>query len=364
MSKRPRETTESSAACDKCLYGTIFAFCPNTGLSHAQYGGPDAKVAVPPPDPHHFVVGDIVWVKIKAHPWWPGEVVEHLTKQPPSMVSVRLMNPPKAYAATPELALITTHNKFVRFFDQVDEVKALSDLCEQKLERETHDVSAYEEAFHAAAQHANSLVRTILNPNFSKSLSVRPVGVVHSFYRSHYAAPRQPNVRKGEEMSDGVIVVRQGLENLCRDLIGFERIWILFQFNYASGVHGQRTESEKDSKSEAGKYKGMVIPPRDTQQRGVFATRSPHRPNPIGLSCVRLVDVHGHKIFIRDHDLLHGTPVLDIKPYLPYCDSHPLSRAGWVDELERSGKAKDDHRWNQREYTVHRVTEGGKTAHE
>eukprot|EP00658_Telonema_sp_P-2_P047939 TRINITY_DN36497_c0_g1_i1.p1 TRINITY_DN36497_c0_g1~~TRINITY_DN36497_c0_g1_i1.p1 ORF type:complete len:114 (+),score=15.46 TRINITY_DN36497_c0_g1_i1:192-533(+) len=78
--------------------------------------------------------------------------------------------------------------------------------------------------------------------------------------------------------------------------------------------------------------------------RGVFSTRSPHRPNGIGLSCVRLVDVQGLCVHIADHDLLHGTPVLDIKPYLPFCDSHPDARAGWVSELDESGLAGDDHK--------------------
>ncbi|MHC5068756.1 MAG: TrmO family methyltransferase domain-containing protein, partial [Planctomycetota bacterium] len=54
-------------------------------------------------------------------------------------------------------------------------------------------------------------------------------------------------------------------------------------------------------------------------------------------------NVVGHKILIRDHDLLHGTPVLDIKPYLPYCDAHPQAKAGWVDELTAPGP---DHRWD------------------
>jgi hypothetical protein len=66
---------------------------------------------------------------------------------------------------------------------------------------------------------------------------------------------------------------------------------------------------------------------------GVFASRAPYRPNPIGISCVRLVAVDGNRVTVAEHDLLDGTPILDIKPYLPYADSFPSARAGWVDEL-------------------------------
>jgi tRNA (Thr-GGU) A37 N-methylase len=94
----------------------------------------------------------------------------------------------------------------------------------------------------------------------------------------------------------------------------------------------------------------------------VFATRSPHRPNGIGLSCCRLVDVRGREIHIMDHDLLHGTPVLDIKPYLPFCDAHPNAKAGWVDELDKAGAGGEDHRSNDNQFTVHRNYDGAKLS--
>jgi len=161
------------------------------------------------------------------------------------------------------------------------------------------------------------------DPDRLPSIEIRPVGVVHSSYTNHFATPRQPNT--GIPSEDAWIILRRGLQNLARDLLGFDRIWVLFEFNYSRG------------------WKHTVIPPRDTVSRGLFATRCPHRPNPIGLSCVRLLNVVGRKILIRDHDLLHGTPVFDIKPYLPYCDAHPQARAGWVDELQEPGP---DHRWD------------------
>ena len=164
----------------------------------------------------------------------------------------------------------------------------------------------------------------IEDPNALPEFMVRPVGVVHSPYRNHFATPRQPGTTDPDDDHDAWIILGHGLQNMARDLRGFERIWVLFHFNYARG------------------WKHTVVPPRDTVPRGLFATRCPHRPNPIGLSCVRLLNVVGRKILIRDHDLLHGTPVIDIKPYLPYCDAWPDASAGWVDALADPGP---DHRW-------------------
>jgi len=161
----------------------------------------------------------------------------------------------------------------------------------------------------------------IEDPDELPSLTLVPIGVVRSPLRNHFDAPRQPGVGAAV---DGEILLRRGLQNAVRDLAGFERLWVLFQFNYSRG------------------WKDTVVPPRDGEPRGTFATRAPHRPNPVGLSCVRLLHVQGRRLLIRDHDLLHGTPVLDLKPYLPYCDAHPVARGGWVDELLEPGP---DHRW-------------------
>ena len=105
----------------------------------------------------------------------------------------------------------------------------------------------------------------------------------------------------------------QNFEQALIDVEGFERIWIVYRFH-----HNQN-------------WKPMVMPPRgERAKRGVFATRSPYRPNAIGLTCAEVVAVQGRKVFIRKFDLLDGTPVLDIKPYLPYADSFPESKIGWV----------------------------------
>jgi tRNA-Thr(GGU) m(6)t(6)A37 methyltransferase TsaA len=91
----------------------------------------------------------------------------------------------------------------------------------------------------------------------------------------------------------------------------------------------------------------QVKPPRDQKKRGVFATRSPQRPNPLGLSCVRLLRREKRVLHITDHDLLDGTPVLDLKPYLPAYDSVPDARIGYVQGLDA---AAADHRpwWDEK----------------
>lgn len=152
-------------------------------------------------------------------------------------------------------------------------------------------------------------------------LTLEPIGVVHSPFQWREEAPRQPTVG---EPSDATIVLRPGLQNTLQDVAGFERIWVLFWLNYSKGwVH-------------------QLVPPRDTVKRGLFATRAPDRPCPIGLSAVRVVAVKGCRITIRGHDLLNGTPVLDLKPYIPAYDSFPDARAGWVDGLTEPGP---DHRY-------------------
>jgi tRNA-Thr(GGU) m(6)t(6)A37 methyltransferase TsaA len=143
-------------------------------------------------------------------------------------------------------------------------------------------------------------------------LVVRPVGYVRSPFREKAEAPRQA-VADGAEGVEGTIEMLAEHEHALDDLGGFDRIWVLFWFHEAKG--GPRTK---------------VLPPRSDRKRGVFATRSPHRPNPIGMSAVRLDRIEGLVLHVRDLDLLDGTPVLDLKPYIPYADAFPDAATGWV----------------------------------
>jgi len=97
------------------------------------------------------------------------------------------------------------------------------------------------------------------------------------------------------------------------DLDGFERIWLIYWFD--------RSRTPQLS----------VLPYRDTRERGLFATRVPARINPIGMSAVRLLGVDGTTLRVAEIDILDGTPLLDIKPYVPDYDAYPGARAGWVD---------------------------------
>ncbi len=152
------------------------------------------------------------------------------------------------------------------------------------------------------------------------------IGELRCSQRLHHDAPRQSGLGRG---GPGEIHVRQGLQNCLQDLAGFSHVWILFWCHLARG------------------FRHQVVPPRDRKKRGVFATRAPQRPNPIGLSCVRLVRIEKRILHVTDHDLLDGTPVLDLKPYLSYCDSVPDASVGYVGDLPDSAA---DHRpwWEQK----------------
>ncbi|MBO4648446.1 MAG: tRNA (N6-threonylcarbamoyladenosine(37)-N6)-methyltransferase TrmO [Lentisphaeria bacterium] len=146
-----------------------------------------------------------------------------------------------------------------------------------------------------------------------------PVGVVRCANRYKFEAARQGIFTPGNQ---AVIELFPGhdYETALSDLDGFERLWVLFVF-----------DRNHD-------WKPKVSPPvTGTRKRyGVFATRSPHRPNPIGLSCVKLEKIDGLKLEVSGHDFLDGTPVLDLKPYIPAADAFPEAKAGWRDEVDAS----------------------------
>ena len=136
-------------------------------------------------------------------------------------------------------------------------------------------------------------------------------------------------------------------EHALLDLDGWEYIWVLFWFDRNSG------------------WRPKVLPPRSRSGRkGVFATRSPHRPNPLGLSAVRLERVEGLTLHVRDVDMLDGTPVFDIKPYVAYTDAIGAARSGWLDDAARAAPADPirafEVRWDA---TAARASRVGRGAH-
>ena len=148
------------------------------------------------------------------------------------------------------------------------------------------------------------------------ALTLHPIGVIHTPYSDRFRAPRQPSM--AETKCEATLVLNPGdnFEQAVEDLAGFDMIWLI------AWLHRNKT------------WKPKVLPPRGPRKkRSVFATRSPHRPNPLGLSTARLLSIRGRTLHLGATDLLDGTPILDIKPYLPYADSFPDARAGWLDEV-------------------------------
>jgi len=153
------------------------------------------------------------------------------------------------------------------------------------------------------------------------TFTYRPIGLVRTPYARRIDAPHQSTVVDGTETGTPAgarLELDAALpETVLRDLAGFERIWLIFAFHLSEG------------------WAPLVQPPRGPKgKRGVLATRSPHRPNAIGLSAVELVAIEGRTLHLRGVDLLDGTPVLDLKPYVPYADAFPGSRAGWIDAVD------------------------------
>ncbi len=140
---------------------------------------------------------------------------------------------------------------------------------------------------------------------------LRPIGVARSPFLEQEGTPIQPVYAEG---AVGTIELAPEYVPALADLEGFERIWVLWLADRARA------------------YRPLVVPYRDDRPRGLFATRSSSRPNPIGLSCLRLGAIRGSTLEVADLDLLDGTPVLDLKPYVPAFDAFPGLRAGWLDE--------------------------------
>jgi len=152
-------------------------------------------------------------------------------------------------------------------------------------------------------------------------LTLEPIGYVRAPLATKVEAARQPRAACGVaariELQPG-----RNFEHALAELDTWDHIWVLFWFDRNEG------------------WRPKVLPPRSrTGRKGVFATRSPHRPNPLGLSAVRLVRVEGLTLHVQDVDMLDGTPVLDIKPYVPYTDAIADASSGWLEESAQRSPA-------------------------
>lgn len=148
------------------------------------------------------------------------------------------------------------------------------------------------------------------------SMNFEPIGMMHSDLVYKQESPRQGNlVGNGESFIE--LVSDQNFEQALEGLEEFERIWIIYKFH-----HNEH-------------WKPKVNVPRKKEEKlGVFSTRSPYRPNPIGMSCVKLLKIEGRRIFVSESDLLDGSPILDIKPYVDYCDSFNTIYPDWLQQAE------------------------------
>ncbi|MGZ3781793.1 MAG: tRNA (N6-threonylcarbamoyladenosine(37)-N6)-methyltransferase TrmO [Pseudobdellovibrionaceae bacterium] len=162
-------------------------------------------------------------------------------------------------------------------------------------------------------------------------IELSPIGIFHTDQVQPYEAGRQPD----DFHSEGFLELYPG-QNFEQALIGLEigqRIWILFSFHHNPNWHP------------------MVLPPRGLDHKvGVFGTRSPYRPNGIGMSCVKIKKIEKLKIYVEGADLLDKSPILDIKPYVAYADSFPGEKPVWLKDAVQhavhfSEPAQEKLRW-------------------
>ena len=153
------------------------------------------------------------------------------------------------------------------------------------------------------------------------SITIKPIGIIRSSLKESKGSPIQPFFAKD---SEGIVEVYNPYLEALKDLDGFERIWLIYWFHKAAD------------------FKPTVTPFLDTVERGLFATRAPCRPNPIGMSPVRLLRIESEKLYIKDVDILDGTPLLDIKPYISKFDKFEVSRNGWQDNVQSNPGIADN----------------------
>lgn len=160
-----------------------------------------------------------------------------------------------------------------------------------------------------------------------QEISYRPIGLIHSPFQEAKGTPIQPT---GAEGVAGNAEIFPEYSAGLKDLDGFSHIILLCHFHLAKG------------------YSLSQKPFMDQQERGIFAIRGPSRPNPIGLSIVRLTGIKDNIIYLKDLDILDGTPILDIKPYVPEFDQRDSVQIGWLEHnIQRLPNTHDDGRFEK-----------------
>ncbi len=157
------------------------------------------------------------------------------------------------------------------------------------------------------------------------SMTIKPIGIIETPFNDLKGMPIQPS---GAADVEGTIIINKEYEEGLSDLEGFSHIILLYHFNQSKG------------------YDLMVTPFMDDQKRGLFSTRAPRRPNSIGLSIVQLIKRDNNRISIKGIDVLNGTPLIDIKPYVPGFDAKDVTKLGWLDKnYKKSESLKSDDRF-------------------
>ncbi len=156
-------------------------------------------------------------------------------------------------------------------------------------------------------------------------ISYKPIGIIHSPFKEPQGTPIQPTAARGTE---GTIEIFPDYAEGLIDIEGFSHIILIYHFHLS------------------GDFSLKVKPYLNDRLHGVFATRAPARPNPVGISIVRLIKVEMERLYIRDIDTVDGTPLLDIKPYVPKFDSVEAVKIGWLEKnINRLQEKKDDGRF-------------------
>ena len=156
-----------------------------------------------------------------------------------------------------------------------------------------------------------------MNQPSNEAMTLKVIAHIHTAFPTKFGIPRQSGLVPELE---ALVVFRPEyrVPEALRGIEGYSHLWLLWEFS----------ETKRES------WRPTVRPPRlgGNARRGVFATRSPYRPNALGLSCVELSGIENGDILVKGADLLDGTPIFDIKPYLPYVDAHPEARGGFTEQ--------------------------------
>ena len=159
-----------------------------------------------------------------------------------------------------------------------------------------------------------------------REIKYKPIGIIRSPFKHTNGMPIQPTGARGIA---GAVEVEPKYADGLEDIEGFSHIILIYHLHLSEG------------------YSLRVKPFLDDHQHGVFSTRAPRRPNPIGMSIVRLIKVEGCTLHIEDVDIVDGTPLLDIKPYVPEFDVREVEKTGWLfGKADKVHEAKSDKRFN------------------